>query len=805
MNSAVHGIPMTVPDEDEIDHSEELIIKELQSLLDEIKQLNSKEQTYATQFQDPLDPPKQFEDIEEETPEERERRWGGRHNYRKKKTGELIDNLKKNIDILQRGTEKRDVGSYLGPVDEKDVITPLLDEEFRKTIAASNKLLSQINGYFCWVSTNEHWENMIAGQMDGLSTDIEDVSSLLRSNKFLEENFINELKIYTIDTDLDDRPKMYLFIKSVLLQSILSVYGGINALIMYIMDANGIEEVNEMFGQHLNADTYGEGGMEFVKNSSVLSGFDYPMSQKESKEINDLLQNLIWSMGKYAKTLESLPIGEGKYSPTLSDVNSHVVTNNYRPRETYKNLGMWPLEREKDYHSLVELDLNNWLGLEQHSQNLNYKAELHRINYRDLIDFLQSLGYVHKKVTSYGGFRRVKPVLSMFDWGERACKFRSTGTIYFHNPHCPISGTEIRIAVKSISGPRVASLEIHVGFEFFKNQDSLGEQKQFGNDEDLMLLRESAEKFIQRLMKDFDAYQCINGLLKNSKFDATIQQLNPKGRTFDNMILSDSKKQLLEENIFAILSNSERLIERGVETNRGIMLAGPPGVGKSLTIDAVISKANCTVIFTNYLMLMTDMEGIFTLARRYAPTILILEDIDALGITGQRGESGSGAGLSTLLNCMDGINSNNGVISIATSNHPEHMDWALIARPGRFDVRIDYPYPGHDILKSIMELKLSPYSCQKNLNLDELVSMMPLGFTGSHIHDIVNQANYICLNNSKDDAIKVKITQKALESATIRTLYNFKKFLAERPQIKLQNPPSVSEVLSDKKDEEYYQ
>jgi ATP-dependent 26S proteasome regulatory subunit len=199
------------------------------------------------------------------------------------------------------------------------------------------------------------------------------------------------------------------------------------------------------------------------------------------------------------------------------------------------------------------------------------------------------------------------------------------------------------------------------------------------------------------------------------------------------------------------------------------------------------------------------MEDIFTLARRYAPTILILEDIDALGITGQRGESGSGAGLSTLLNCMDGINSNNGVISIATSNHPEHMDWALIARPGRFDVRIDYPYPEHDILKSIMELKLSPYSCQKNLNLDELVSIMPLGFTGSHIHDIVNQANYICLNNSKDDAIKVKITQKALESATIRTLYNFKKFLAERPQIELQKPPSVSEVLRGKKDQEYYQ
>ena len=201
------------------------------------------------------------------------------------------------------------------------------------------------------------------------------------------------------------------------------------------------------------------------------------------------------------------------------------------------------------------------------------------------------------------------------------------------------------------------------------------------------------------------------------------------------------------------------------------------------------------------------MEGIFELSRRYAPTVLILEDIDALGITAQRGAGGSGAGLSTLLNCMDGINSNNGVISVATSNHPEQMDWALIARPGRFDVRIDYPYPEKDVLKNIMKLKLSPYQTDENLDLDALVKLMPLGFTGSHIHDIVNQANYISINNSKAAPKKVKITQDSLASATERTLYNFNKFLDERPHIQLQNPPSVQEVLkgSKGKKENYHQ
>ena len=800
---------MTEVDEQDSENSEDSIFGELQSLLDEIKQINSKGKDYSNPFQERLDVLESEDDtnIEEENPEEQERKWDEKNNERKQKAGELINKLKENIEILQRGAENRHLGSFLGEGPSEDALeelTTTLDGEFREMIGESKKLLSGVGEYFSWVSANEEWEMMNHTNWEILSGEIDSVSSLLHENKFLDGSFF-ELRFYSIGSTPDQRPNMYVFMKSVLLHSILSVYGGINAFIMYMMDENGIEEIKDMFGQELDADNYSQGGMEFVKNSSVLSGFNYQMSPKESEEINDLLQNLTWAMRGYSKTLESLPIGEGKYLPKLSEINSHVVTNKYRPRETYKNLGMWPLEREKEHYNLKELDLNNWLGMEQHSQQLGYGKELHRINYRDFIDFIQSLGYVYKKVTGYDGFRRTKSALTMFDWGEQACKFRPNATIYFYNPQCPISNTEMRIAVDSWCGNNHAYLETHVGLEIFTDKGSLDEPEDLATVERQLLIREAAEQFLQRLWNDFDTYQCANGMLKNSKFDAYITELNTKGRTFEDMIFSDSKKKLLEENIFAILSNSERLIERGVETNRGIMLAGPPGVGKSLTIDAIISKAISTVIFTNYIMLRNNMEAIFELARRYAPTILILEDIDALGVTSQRGEGGSGAGLSTLLNCMDGINSNNGVISVATSNHPELMDWALIARPGRFDVRIDYPYPDHELLKSILELKLSSYPCEKPLNLDVLIEKMPLGFTGSHIHDIVNQANYICINNSTDDAVKVKITQKALESAAERSLYNFKKFLDERPHIKLQNPPSVREVLSDKKEEKYHQ
>ena len=135
--------------------------------------------------------------------------------------------------------------------------------------------------------------------------------------------------------------------------------------------------------------------------------------------------------------------------------------------------------------------------------------------------------------------------------------------------------------------------------------------------------------------------------------------------------------------------------------------------------------------------------------------------------------------MSTLLNCMDGIESNDGVITIATSNHPEHLDWALVNRPGRFDIRLDYPYPDKKVLKEIFEIKLKPFDCENEVNLDKLIQKVPKGFTGSHIHDVVNQANYICVQ-SLNGSQSYKITQKSLEDALERTIHNFNVFLKER-------------------------
>jgi AAA+ superfamily predicted ATPase len=783
-------------------------LDELQALLDKVGEINSQTSNYAMEFGDPLhyDPFEDEESSGSHAMSDGELR--AEYHHRKKTVGEIIGKLSTNIEILKQGANNR-FERYNSDDEAKRKLLEIskeIDMELRITVRHSKRFLEVVNDYFDMEWLQEEWDSAIDLEFEKHWRKTESAELLLHENLFLDKNS-EILSEYKYENDLSTTPNPHGFIKMVLIRALDSVYGCITALTMYLMNTNEYEEIKELFGHNLAVESYGDTARQFLSNSEVMASYHYPMTKDEADEVNTILHSLTWSMRKFCTTLESLPIGEGMYKPILSDVNSHIATDSFRPRETYKNLGMWPLEREEEYYSLSELDLNNWLGEEQHSQKLSVESALHRITYRDFIDFIQILGYEHKKVTSYRGFRRSKPTLTMYEWDGRNCKYRPDSHLYFYNPQCPISGAEMRIVIDSVVYRGGGDLTVHAGLELFQFSKDVNNSNDVLYDEQILSIRESTENFIQQLWKDFDTYQRENGLLKNSKFDAMITQLNPKGRTFDDMIISDSKKKLLDENIFAILSNSERLIERGVETNRGIMLAGPPGVGKSLTIDAVISKADCTVVFTNFLMLRKNMEWIFELSRRYAPTVLILEDIDALGITGQRGEGGTGAGLSTLLNCMDGINSNNGVISVATSNHPEQMDWALIARPGRFDVRIDYPYPDKDVLRSIMELKLSSYQTVDDLDLDALVKTMPLGFTGSHIHDIVNQANYISINNSKAAAKKVKITQESLASATERTLYNFNKFLDERPHIQLQNPPSVQEVLKGTKGkkENYHQ
>ena len=526
-----------------------------------------------------------------------------------------------------------------------------------------------------------------------------------------------------------------------------------------------------------NIDTNGAVFSKFIELPNLISETKFSLNEKDAEELKPIRDVIVEGLNMMRKVISNIEINFEGYKPKLSDVNSHIPTSRFNPQHTSGNYGMWPDKVEK-YADIVDYDRENWIGKYNHSESISGPGGYYPILYRDFIDFIQSLGYKHLKVTHHQNEKRVQPKLSPFTWKGEIRKFRGPVSIYFYNEKCPILGKESRIIINSYIGQKSGTITCETGLYLMEDSGEFDDREDGFIDgvEYESILRQRTESMIREIFEQFEDYQKQFGLLKNAKFDASYRELNSKGRTFDQMVLEDIKKELLEDNIFTIIEHHESLHERGVQTNRGIILAGPPGVGKSMTIDSIISKADCTVIYADFISLRQKMEEIFHIARKYSPTILILEDIDALGITAQRDTFNTGGGMSTLLNCMDGIESNDGVITVATSNHPEHLDWALVNRPGRFDIRIDYFYPDNKVLEEILKIKLKPHNCSKNLDLKSIAKEMPFGFTGSHIQDIVNQANYIVTKNKS----KNEITQKSLQNAFERTLYNFKKFLEER-------------------------
>ena len=669
-----------------------------------------------------------------------------------------------------------------------------LDEKTRDQIYDVVGMLSKIVDFFPGSTADGTWRN----ELKEIENEYNGPSSLYAG--FSESEFyqpmgkLDDLDDVWID-DATDLPTAKTLLESIFVLALDHIYGHLRAMFFFQSKSKPVD-LETLLSPLPEIETRKQFAEMLVDKAGILTTIPFEISEEESLELNDLLSKLISVQKTFLNTLENLEFGSGHYKPVLSDVNSHMIVYKESPRTAYDTSPMWPMKRKDRYDSMKELDLFNWLGREYHSEDLIYE-EQHRIVYRDFLDFIQNIGFEHKRVTAYDENNRsvrVQPKLSSFSWKGKKNKYRENASIYFYCEECPYTNREMRISFDSRKSPFGGeSLTVNVGLDLFRGDIDTDEVPP---EEEILHLREFAENFCSNLFKDFEVYQREHGLLKNSKFNAFFQELELKGRTFQDLILADEKKKLLDDNIFAILRNSETLLQRGVETNRGIMLAGPPGVGKSLTIDAIIADGNCTILFADFIMLHKAMDMIFQVARKYAPTILIMEDIDALGITGQRGTRGDGAGLSSLLNHMDGIKSNNGVITVATSNHPESLDWALIARPGRFDVRIDYAYPDHDVLKGIFELKLKPYPHQKGIDLDKIVAKMPVGFTGSHIQDIVNQANYISINESKTPNSDIEINQRALEVAFERALYNFNKFLLERPHIKLDPGTDASEILN---------
>uniref|UniRef100_A0A8C4RS65 AFG3-like AAA ATPase 2 n=1 Tax=Erpetoichthys calabaricus TaxID=27687 RepID=A0A8C4RS65_ERPCA len=236
----------------------------------------------------------------------------------------------------------------------------------------------------------------------------------------------------------------------------------------------------------------------------------------------------------------------------------------------------------------------------------------------------------------------------------------------------------------------------------------------------------------------------------------------------------EAKLEIME--FVNFLKNPKQYQDLGAKIPKGAILTGPPGTGKTLLAKATAGEANVPFITVNGSEFLEMFVGVgparvrdlFAMARKNAPCILFIDEIDAVGRKRGRGNFGGQSEqentLNQLLVEMDGFNTTTNVVVLAGTNRPDILDPALM-RPGRFDRQIYIGPPDIKGRASIFKVHLRPLKVESSLDKESLARKMAAltpGFSGADIANVCNEAALIAARHLSD-AINQKHFEQAIE------------------------------------------
>jgi len=244
--------------------------------------------------------------------------------------------------------------------------------------------------------------------------------------------------------------------------------------------------------------------------------------------------------------------------------------------------------------------------------------------------------------------------------------------------------------------------------------------------------------------------------------------------TFADVAGADEEKEELEE-IVDFLRDSSKFIELGARIPKGILLVGPPGTGKTLLAKAVAGEAKVpffSISGSDFVEMFVGVgasrvRDLFDQAKKYSPSIIFIDEIDAVGR--HRG-AGLGGGhdereqtLNQLLVEMDGFGVNEGIIIIAATNRPDILDPALL-RPGRFDRQVVVNAPDVKGREEILKVHSRGKPLEDDVDLGVLAKGTA-GFTGADLENLMNEAALLAAKKRQK-----KISMQDIEDSVIKVI-----------------------------------
>ena len=247
------------------------------------------------------------------------------------------------------------------------------------------------------------------------------------------------------------------------------------------------------------------------------------------------------------------------------------------------------------------------------------------------------------------------------------------------------------------------------------------------------------------------------GSLTGSK--AKLYDASKPAIRFSDVAGYEGAKQEVSE-VVDFLKNPDRYAKVGAVGPKGVLMVGPPGVGKTLLARAVAGEAGVpffSVTGSSFVEIFVGvgasrMRDLFAEARKRAPSIIFVDEIDAIGqrrggavISNDEREQT----LNQMLAEMDGFDPSTGVVVMAATNRPETLDKALL-RPGRFDRTVEIPLPNQKERAMILELHAKKKKLRADVDLEAVARGTP-GFSGADLANLVNEAAIVAIRDNRQE------------------------------------------------------